>query len=248
MVLTLSRIWIYRVWLPILLVVRSTGNTLHREQIFLPVSPFAPDIVFLANWVRPSRPASAHSFSTPRLNLMLITHGFISSLPFFATTFIHTVHRCRTSLELPGRVLVHRWHSLPRDRRHRPPSSNGYCLFRCHHRPICARPSFLTPIGRDCTVAQIPLATYYRRQKMVATKSLGKVRGGGGRDLNERTNKSGARINTRLDEGQRHTAGSRQKRDMAFFIFCTHISALGTYRHRVCFFFSRGGGWGEEKA
>ena len=195
MVLTSSRVWIYRVWLPILLVVKSTGNAFHRKQIFLPVFPFAPDIVYLASWVRPSRLASARSFSLPRLNLMLITHGFDSSLAFFATAFIHTVHRCRTSLELSDRVLVHRWHSPPRDRRHRPPSSNGYCLFRCHHRLICVRPSFLIPIGRDCIVAQIPLATYYRRQKMVATKGRKVRAGGGGGGRSKRTHQQVVRKN-----------------------------------------------------
>ena len=54
-----SRVWINRVWLPILLVVSSTGEN------SLSLSPFARD------WVRPSRPASACSFFTLRLNLVL---------------------------------------------------------------------------------------------------------------------------------------------------------------------------------
>ena len=43
----------------------------------------------IARQIRPSWPASAHSFSTPRLNLML-TRGFLSFLPLSVTASIYT--------------------------------------------------------------------------------------------------------------------------------------------------------------
>ena len=57
MVTTYSRVWVNRVRLPILLVLSLT------EKIYFSLSPFAPENFGLARRVRPSRPASACSFS-----------------------------------------------------------------------------------------------------------------------------------------------------------------------------------------
>ena len=62
MVITLSRVWINRVWLPILLVVSWTG------KMSFSLSPVRAWEFGLARRVRPSHPASARSFPTPRLN------------------------------------------------------------------------------------------------------------------------------------------------------------------------------------
>ena len=65
MVVTYNRVWINRV--------RSTSILLTgKMKIFL--SPFAPENLISRDGVRPSRPASARSFSILRLNLVL-THG-----------------------------------------------------------------------------------------------------------------------------------------------------------------------------
>ena len=71
MVCTFSRIWINRVWLPILLVVSSTG----KNVLFFPVSVRAREFR-LARWAWQSRLASAWPFSTLRLNVVL-THGIL---------------------------------------------------------------------------------------------------------------------------------------------------------------------------
>ena len=66
MVSTCSRVWINRVRLSILLVISWTG-----KNYFFPVPVHAWEFG-LARQVRPSRPASACSFSSFRLDLMLI--------------------------------------------------------------------------------------------------------------------------------------------------------------------------------
>ena len=87
-----------------------------------------------------SRPASACSFSTPRLNLAL-THGI-------PPDFRDDVHLCLPLYDigpvpsLSGHhAIAYRWRSPPRVCRHRAnsphgSSSNGCCLCRSHH--VCA--------------------------------------------------------------------------------------------------------------
>ena len=65
MVITYSRVWTNRVRLPILLVVSWT------RKMNIPLSPFAPEKMVSRYGRRPSRPASAFSFSILRLNLVL---------------------------------------------------------------------------------------------------------------------------------------------------------------------------------
>ena len=72
----------------------------------------------LARQVRLSRPASAGSFSTPKLNLVL-SREFLPFLPLSATTSIYTVCRHRVSPELIGPRNCDRWRSIPRVRRYR---------------------------------------------------------------------------------------------------------------------------------
>ena len=86
----------------------------------------------LARQVRPSGPASACSFSTLKLNVVL-THG----IPRAFRDGVHIHHQRPTgqSPSLSGHAIAYRWRALPRVRRQRArgpqdSSSNGCCLFR----------------------------------------------------------------------------------------------------------------------
>ena len=99
----------------------------------------------LARQVRLPRPASAYSFSSLRLNLVL-THGIPPAFRdgvhlFLPPTAIGTVPT------LSGYAIAYRWRSLPRVRRHRASSprgssSNECCICRYHQGPITMRLSF----------------------------------------------------------------------------------------------------------
>ena len=125
MIITYSRVWINRVWLPILLVVSWTW------KINISLSPFAPWEFALARRVRPSCPASACSFSILRLNLVP-THGIPPDFRGGVHIFIPP-----TAIGSVPSFFAYRWRSLPRVCRHRALSpqdgfSNGCCLFRFH--------------------------------------------------------------------------------------------------------------------
>ena len=127
MALTHSKVWINRVRLPILLVVRLTGKMNNS------LSPFAPDNLALRGGFGRPCPASACSFSIRRLNLVP-TRGL---LPISAAASIYLLKQPYAIGSVPclsGDPFAYRWHSLPRFRRHRASSpqssfSNGYCLF-----------------------------------------------------------------------------------------------------------------------
>ena len=100
----------------------------------------------LARRVQPSRPASARSFSTPRLNLVLVhgSSGFPRRRPSIPSTAIGSGQS--------------RWHLPPRALRNKAScpqgsSSNGCCLFRKPHGSILVRPSFLHPLLVQWTYA-----------------------------------------------------------------------------------------------
>ena len=103
--------------------------------------------------VRSSRPASARSFFTLRLNL--IGWCFLTgSLPLsaMASNFIPST-AIGSVPSLSGYAIAYRWRSLPRIRRQRVSSpqgssSNECCLFRYHHGPFFVRLSFPTPTTR----------------------------------------------------------------------------------------------------
>ena len=123
----------------------TIDNPANRENENIPVSVRGREFD-LARRVRPSRPASACSFSILRLNLVLI-HGI--PLAFHDSVHIYIyIYIPSTAIgsipSVSGHSIAYRWRSLSRVRRHR--ASNGWCcLFRLHHGPTCMRLSFLTP-------------------------------------------------------------------------------------------------------
>ena len=103
-----------------------------RAEQDISLSPFAPENLVS---VRPSRPASACSFSPPRPNLVP-THGLLFPIfrggvhSFIASTAIGSISG------LSGHENAKRWRSPLRVRRHgasspQDSSSNGCCPFRC---------------------------------------------------------------------------------------------------------------------
>ena len=93
--------------------------------------------------MRPSRPASARSFSILWLNLVL-THRisrFPGRRPHILSTAMRSIPR------LSGHANAYRWRSLLRVRWHRASSpsgrsNNGCCLFRFHHGTNLYAPRF----------------------------------------------------------------------------------------------------------
>ena len=81
-------------------VANPARGQLNRENKYFPVPARAWEIG-LARWVQPSRPASACSFSIPRLNLVL-PHGIPPDFRGGAHFFIYTAIRHRVSPELIG--------------------------------------------------------------------------------------------------------------------------------------------------
>ena len=107
----------------------TARGQLNRKTLFS-LSPFTPEnLVSRDKFGRP-RPASASSFSTLRLNLVL-TRGIP---PAFAAVSNYLYRQPPSGRpELPGRAFAYRWRSLPRFRRHRANSpkdslSNGCYL------------------------------------------------------------------------------------------------------------------------
>ena len=92
-----QRVYINRVWLPILLVVNRTG-----QMLFFPPRPRSR-VRSLARQVRPSRPALARSF-------LVLTDGF---LPLSATAFIYYYYYYRQTPS--GQSRVHRATQLRTD-------------------------------------------------------------------------------------------------------------------------------------
>ena len=125
-------------------VANPARGQLSRGNDYFPLLVRASDIG-LARQVRPSRPASACSFSTLRLN-MVLTHGippdFRGGVHLFTPTYAIGLVP-----SLSGHhAFAFRWRSLPRARRHRASSpqgssSNGcYCLCRGQHGPFFSLP------------------------------------------------------------------------------------------------------------
>ena len=111
------RVWIHPVWLPVLpLVISWTGKI-----EFFPVPVGAWDFG-LARRVRLSRPASARSFSTFSLK-MVLTHELLSFLLLFTTASIY--HHRISVPSLPGHAIACRWRLPPRVRRHKAISPQG---------------------------------------------------------------------------------------------------------------------------
>ena len=96
--------------------------------------PFAPENELgLTRWVRPSRPASAYSLSSLRLN-MVLTHGVPPN--FGGGVHLSMPSNAFGSVpSLSGHAIAYPWRSLPRVRRHRASnpqgsSCSGWCLCR----------------------------------------------------------------------------------------------------------------------
>ena len=110
----------------------------NRKNGYFPVPVRAREFD-LARQVQPSRPASACSFSTLRLTLVLTRF-----LPISAAASIYVFIPPTTIGSVPSsssHAFTYRWRQLPRVCRHRTSSpqgspSNGCCLFRYHHGPI----------------------------------------------------------------------------------------------------------------
>ena len=92
----------------------ARGQT-NREHEHFPVPARAWEFG-LARRVRPSRPASACSFSTLRLNLVL-THGIPPAFRGDVHSFIPPT-AIRAVPSLSGNAIAYRWPSLPTVRRH----------------------------------------------------------------------------------------------------------------------------------
>ena len=88
---------------------------------------------------RPSRPASACSFSILRLNLVL-TRGIL--IAFRGGIHFYIIPPCAIGSvpSLSGHAIAYRWRLLLRVRRHT--ACNGCCRLRCHHGPISNAPLF----------------------------------------------------------------------------------------------------------
>ena len=117
---------------------QSCSRPAEKGWTFFPPSPLEP---------RPSRPASACSASTLRLN-MVLTHGIT---PAFHVYRQPPSGQSRVYCRISGQSNAYRWRSLPRVHwprttinSHSPQgsSSNGCCLFRLHRRPMNVRRSF----------------------------------------------------------------------------------------------------------
>ena len=106
------------------------------------VSLFAPDNLVSRDKLRRPIPCQpAHSPHSVRLNRIL-PHGF---LPISAAAAIYFYRQPPTVPSLSGHtiIIVFRWRSPPRVRRHRASNpqgsiSNGYCIFRYHPGPSTA--------------------------------------------------------------------------------------------------------------
>ena len=144
MAITSSGLGVDREWLPIRRVFSRTG------KITFSLSLYAPDnLVTRDRFVRPSYPASAWSFSTLRLNLVL-THGV-------PTAFHGGVHLLTPPMvigsvsSLSGHTIAYRWRSLPRVRRHKASSlqdisSNLCCNSGLARRTILCASLFPHPL------------------------------------------------------------------------------------------------------
>ena len=139
MVSAFSRVWINRVWLPILLVIRCS-----RLRIWSHVTGLAipSRVSLLILHTRAESIFSAYSRDSSR---------FLPRRPFIPSTAIGPVPN------RSGHAIVYRWRSLPRVRPHRASSpqgspSNGCCLVRCPHGPINVCLSFPTPTVQAVTV------------------------------------------------------------------------------------------------
>ena len=116
MVITHSRVWIKRVRLPILLVVRLTGKMNN------PLSPCVPE-----NWV------SRNGFSRPvpckpaHLHTQAESGAYLrdSSRVPRRRPFMKPPYAIRPVPSLSGHAIAYRWRSLPRVRRHRSSKPQG---------------------------------------------------------------------------------------------------------------------------
>ena len=110
------------VWLPILLVVSSSGKLTY---VHIRAWEFG-----LATTVRPSCATLARAFSTPRLNLVLIAYSRVLLLSdpvsIYSTATIGSV----PIIVYKVHAVAYRWHSPPRVRRHGASSPQGSCIFR----------------------------------------------------------------------------------------------------------------------
>ena len=117
----IARVWINRVWLPILLVVSWTG------KMNISLSAFAPEnLVSREGLGIPSRVSLL--ISILRLNLVLTYYGIPPEIRDGVHTFIlnrHTSYAMESVPSLSGHAIAYRWRSLPRVRRHRASKPKG---------------------------------------------------------------------------------------------------------------------------
>ena len=147
------------------------------------LSPFARDFD-LARRIRPFRPASACSFPTLRLNLVL-THGIPPVFRGGVHLFILPRYVIGSVPSLSGYAITYRWRSLPRVRRPGPvvlkvvPVTDA--AFSGHHGPINVCLSFSTPtiigIKWACLIRYTPRTVSYAKE--LASVSICYSRGNG---------------------------------------------------------------------
>ena len=126
-------------------VTNPARGQLNTKNEYFPV-PVRAGKFGLARRVRPSRPASACSFSTLRLN-MVLTHGIPPDFRGGVHLFLPP-YAIGSVPSLSSHAIVYQWRSLPRVRRHRASSPQvpvTGAAFTGHHGPINVRLSFPTP-------------------------------------------------------------------------------------------------------
>ena len=126
MVITWSRVWINRLRLPILLVVRWTG------KMNISLSPFAPENLVSRDGL--SSPVPRQPAHSPRSGWIWCLLPEFPPISAAASIYIFKPpYAIRSVPSLSGHANAYRWRSTPRARRHRASkpqgsSSSGCCL------------------------------------------------------------------------------------------------------------------------
>ena len=159
----ISRVWINRVGLPILLVVSWTG------KMNVSLSPFAPDnLVSRDGFGRPA-PRQSARLRTQAESDALFT-GFLPSSAAASIYLFKPPFAVGSAPSLSGNAIAYRWRSLPRVRRHRaskPQRSSKRVLpwQVTMDQLICASPSH-TPYWYEMGMLKVSWWNSYRKFDM----------------------------------------------------------------------------------
>ena len=126
-------------------VANPARGQLNREDVFFPLSPFAPEnLVSLARRLWSSRPASVRPFSTVSLNHQSSIINLVLITRVISPAFRHSAHLFIPSTaigsvpSLPGHATAYRWRSLPRGRRRWASSPQDSFRFHPMDQFLCA--------------------------------------------------------------------------------------------------------------